>query len=164
MTPARQWRKALRMAMSRAAVRSVDLKRALGVSHSVIYSWRSGKGFPSLPLAAAVAEHLHADGLLELALRLRTKTCAVCGVEFVDAGSQMKAVYCGKACRNARRLMLDRERAAMSSTMTTHRLFTYREAVARYCRGCEPAGMCLTFDCDLRPVSPLPLVARGQVA
>ncbi len=33
-----------------------------------------------------------------------------------------------------------------------------RGAVASFCRGCEPEGICRTADCQLRPVSPLPLI------
>lgn len=41
-----------------------------------------------------------------------------------------------------------------------------RAAVDAMCRGCEPAGVCRSVECPLRPVSPLPLQtteARGPV-
>jgi len=34
--------------------------------------------------------------------------------------------------------------------------------VAAFCAGCEPEGRCVTADCALRPVSPLPLLEHRR--
>jgi hypothetical protein len=66
-------------------------------------------------------------------------------------------VYCSLSCRSIRGKAVvgvdRRQRAAIAE----RRLTAHQRAVAAFCAGCEPSGRCLTPECELRPVSPLPL-------
>ena len=46
------------------------------------------------------------------------------------------------------------------AALAERRLTVHQRSVAAYCAGCEPEGRCVTPDCPLRPVSPLPLYER----
>ena len=122
--------------------------------------WCNGKKLPQMDYVVALADVLGDDRLLDYARRLRTKTCAGCDVAFVDLGKNLRATHCSKRCsktssaRRKRRQLRDAYKADRAS------LALHREAVAASCDDCEPSGLCVTAECRLRPVSPLPLLGR----
>lgn len=46
---------------------------------------------------------------------------------------------------------------------SARRLTVVQASVGAFCRGCEPSGICRTPECELRPVSPLPLGVSDKV-
>lgn len=131
---------------------------AIGASDTSVMYWRTGRILPRTLTAAKLAEALAWPRLATLASELRRKACLVCGVEFVDDSGSDNRRYCSLSCRSVRGKAVvgvdRRQRAAIAE----RRLTAHQRAVAAYCAGCEPAGRCVTPDCDLRPVSPLPLL------
>lgn len=149
--------RALERAMKARGVGSHTVADALGMSRSSITNWRNGRVLPRLETARRLAVALEAPRLETLAAELRRRACLVDGVEFIDDSGSDNRLYCSPGCQDVAqkgRVGVDRRaRAAIAE----RRLLAHERAVEAYCRGCEPSGRCITPDCSLRPVSPLPL-------
>lgn len=133
--------------------------QALGSSQTSIMYWRTGRMLPRLETARRLAAALDWPRIESLAIELRQKRCHVDDVAFVDDSGSDNRVYCSPECQRVA------EKLRMGSTVdrraanAERRLTVHQRAVAAYCAGCEPEGRCVTPDCALRPVSPLPLFA-----
>lgn len=131
-----------------------------GGSRTTIMYWRTGRILPRIETARLLAEALDAPVLATLAIELRRKSCIVCATEFVDDSGSDNRVYCSASCQRVKEKMrvgVDRrQRAAIAE----RRLIVHQRAVAAFCASCEPSGRCVTPECDLRPVSPLPLFEK----
>lgn len=163
MTHAQQWSRLLVAAMAARGMSNRRLADAIGVNMATVQHWRTGRRqTPTLPHATAAAEALGWPSLATYAARRLSAACAVCGTSFQAA--RVPAKFCSPRCRRVHDQRRQTNARASAASLDKHRLALYREAVGRYCRRCEPAGMCVMPECDLRDVSPLPLVAREQVA
>jgi hypothetical protein len=147
----------LERAMKTRGVGRRPVAVAVHASDTSVMYWRTGRILPRIVTAEKLAEALEWPRLATLAAELRRKACLVCGAEFVDDSGSDNRRYCGLSCRSVRgkaTVGVDRrQRAAMAE----RRLTAHQRAVAAYCAGCEPSGRCITPECALRPVSPLPL-------
>lgn len=148
----------LEKAMKARDVGSRTIQEACGVSRAAVRSYRDGRNLPRIPMAAKLAAALDWERLAVLARELRTKICPIDERSFVDESGSDNRVYCSPSCQRVsekKRLGIPvKNRAAVAE----RRLKTHQLAVADYCAGCEPMGECVTPECPLRPVSPLPLV------
>ena len=157
----------LRRALAARGMSGKALGDAIGMSHSTVYDILRNDRLPTVPTAALIADALDWPAIARIAQRDRTKTCAVCGVTFVDAGRNGTARSCSPECQTTR---YQREVRGVITTslrgraeVAENRLRRHQAAVAAFCRGCEPEGTCRDARCPLRIVSPLPL-ARRRVA
>lgn len=144
-------------AMRKRGVGRRAVAQAIGGSDTSVMYWRTGRMLPRTLTATKLAEVLDWPRLASLASELRLKACLVCGTEFVDDSGSDNRAYCQQACRRVKAKTvngLDRSKRAANAE---RRLVTFRRAVAAYCEACEPEGRCVAPDCQLRPVSPLPL-------
>ncbi len=160
----------LRRAMTERGVTTRQLADMLGCSQNLVISARKPTWRPVHHFAVAMAEALTCDRLAELSLAANTRTCLHCRATFVITrthGTERR--YCSKGCQvNAahayqRRLERDKATRERSRRLLDERLTLHQEAVAAFCKGCEPEGLCRTAECPLRSVSPLPL-ARVRAA
>ena len=139
-----------------------DLAAALGTHPCVIANWVQGRTFPSLAHAVELADVLGDERILAYARKLRRTSCVECGREFIDTTMQLKAQFCCMAHTATHWKRKQRERTASAYKADRHRLALYVESVDRHCRSCEPRGVCVTAECPLREVSPLPLARVGE--
>jgi transcriptional regulator with XRE-family HTH domain len=104
-----------------------------------------------------------------------------CSAECRDVDEQLRQPPAGRALAEAIKAELDRvkgstdsiRRKPLAAALTRYvrsdskrvvrverserRLRVVQESVAAFCGACEPSGVCRTPECELRPVSPLPL-------
>lgn len=147
-------------AMKRRGVGSIPIRDVGGPSRNTIRSYRAGRNLPRIATARRLADALDWPRLAELALELRTKACPVDRRSFMDESGSDNRIYCSPECqRVAEKKRLGYDRAPTVAKLE-RRLAMHQEAVAGFCHDCEPNGVCVTVDCALRPVSPLPLGER----
>lgn len=143
---------AIRRAMDRRGVSKMALARAIGTSPSQIFKYRRGDIMPTLRTAQKLSDSLLDDGIVQLVIHYRTRSCVICEREFIDhAGRNRK--YCSTACW---RLFHKGVRAVPPPD-------PHVAAIAAYCRTCEPDGICHLAACPLRAYSPLPYVETDRV-
>lgn len=131
----------------------------LGTARSLVTMWCKGDALPSLEVAAKLARAVGDDEILALARAARVLTCPVDQREFEWRGGG-NALYCSDRCR---KIGANANSRKPPVTMLEGQIAELRQAVGDYCRGCEPEGVCRTFDCPLRGVSPLPLKLGTEV-
>jgi DNA-binding XRE family transcriptional regulator len=147
----------LERAMKKRDVGRRPVAAAIGASDTSVMYWRTGRILPRIVTAQKLAEALEWPRLASLAIELRKKRCIVDDVEFVDDSGSDNRVYCSVSCQKVkgkRDVGIDRRtRAAIAEG----RLKLHQDAVIAFCAACEPGGRCYAAECELRPVSPLPL-------
>ncbi len=169
-------------AMRRRKTTLTEIARVSGLGRTAVDNYRVGYVLPRLDAARKIADALGDDRLYEMVRAARTHKCGLrsCGREFVHNGGGPK-VYHSPQCRMvAEKLRLADTRARRAAEgddtgkqlraakdlwqeaerMLTAQVDEHRDAVDRMCRQCEPEGVCQTYDCPLRSVSPLPLNDR----
>lgn len=155
-----------------------ELARAAGVGRNSITNYRDGAIFPKTVTSRLLAEALDWPKLAVLGVEGRSFTCerAGCGRIYQhESGGPRK--YCSLTCQRqaeAERMATRRLRQAAQTNdprkrsaalaqlrsaakIADERARVLEMAVAAMCKGCEPLGLCRTPECELRPVSPLPL-------
>lgn len=143
----------LRKAMTARKVSKIGLASVIGQSPSNIYLYLQGKTLPTVAVASRLAEALLDNGLLEMVVAMRTRSCRICGKRTVDAGTKPRA-YCSPTCYR----LLHKGLSAAPVVDPRDR------AIAAMCVECEPSGVCRTIACPLRAVSPLPYVQPEDIA
>jgi transcriptional regulator with XRE-family HTH domain len=139
------------------------LARASGISRTAVHFYLHGETLPSLETAGRLADALGAPALVAIAAEGRSGTCQHCARPFTSAMSAGNRRYCTESCRirgSRQRYGVPARDRAIVAERTAAR---YVDAVAAYCRACEPEATCRTPECPLRVVSPLP-IARRRVA
>ena len=150
----------------------------IGISHAHLNALCQGRGLPTVLTASRVADGLMAPRLAEAVLAAWTGTCVACGATYVmtERGARRsRRRYCTPLCaRRSRNVAAwaedrvrlrdllassERDRAALEAES-----ITFRETLRRWCLSCEWDGVCKTPECDLRPISPLPLVKDARRA
>lgn len=155
----------LKRSMSRRGVTLRQLSESSGVGLSTIKAARAGVRLPLQEVVAQLADALDWPSLATIATAARTTVCVTCGATFVRYRSGPRNVHCpgrcAKAAHSRRQRGYKQRDSEETRRLTTVRLRRMEAAVASFCRGCEPAGICMTASCALRSVSPLPLAAIG---
>lgn len=145
------------MAARGVSIRS--LAAQLRLSKGLMWQWRAGNNLPRLETALRIAEALGEPRLVSIVREARTVHCETCGTEvLVEGGRPVR--YCSDACKVIRNALRSATPSRERAVVAERRLSLYRDAVAAYCAGCEPDGLCRDAGCDLRPVSPLRLALR----
>jgi transcriptional regulator with XRE-family HTH domain len=178
----------LRKAMKARGVGKGPLMAATDVSQSTLGLYLRGDNLPTPRTADLLAQALRWPRLATIATEARSGQCASCGTAFVNAGGGPKRFCSSRCQQDALRGRLAaRERAhegltllraemlrsgplrrqAVGKALTLlderpdivaeRRLGEHMEAVAAFCRSCSPDG-CRTPTCEMRSVSPMPLV------
>lgn len=178
---ARRFAAELARALHVRGITKNELGRASGVGHTAIDHYANAAVLPRTMTARAIADALAWPRLFEIVQLSRQGVCklALCRKPFTNNGGARK-LYCSYQCRDvAEKLRLSKTRAAARTRGADARteraardnlrgvIREVREerdelriAVEAMCRSCEPGGVCQTYDCPLRPVSPLPLNDR----
>lgn len=147
---------ALREAMRAKKVGQVRLAAAVGTSSTLINNYRLGHNVPTVEVAQRLAEALDAPALSKLARDARALRCVVCDAVFHAERGSAHRRYCGEECRRVKQKLRMGVPTRVRAAVAERSLDVYRGAVAAYCAGCEPEGLCRDGGCALRPVSPLP--------
>jgi len=139
---------------------NIALAATVGVNRRAVSGWRSGRYVPLHDTVLRIADALMAEQLVGMSLRLRMGRCEACSRPVVSQGrGPAPRRYCDPRCKSTaawrRRKAVHQDSIAFSKI----RLAEHQQAVAAFCLGCEPEGICRTADCPLRAVSPLPFVA-----
>lgn len=148
-----QFAAALTEAMARRGVNKVALAEAVGTSASAIYCYRSAKILPTVQIASRLSDALFDGSILEMVVKMRTRSCGICGKATVDQGTKPR-LFCSIEC----------QRLSVKGVSTKFDKTDPRErAIAAMCLTCEPSGVCRTLECPLRAVSPLPFVKPEDI-
>ena len=141
----------LRQAMELRGVRRVDLARALDITPTMVGFWLRGQYLPSMDRAEAMAAILDAPAILFLTHQASIGTCRVCLAPFrrIRNDARTRRSFCSMDCFRA-------FHKGVSAKVRP----PAEAAIAAFCRGCEPEGLCRTEDCALRAFSPLMFKAR----
>ena len=128
-----------------------ELAELIGVTPTMVGFWRSARYLPSLEKASQLADVLDAPEILFLTRQAQVGICRVCLAPFqkVKGERRTRKTYCSIRCRN------DYHKGVRAKDR--HPAET---AIAAFCQGCEPEGLCRTEDCALRAFSPFVFVAR----
>ena len=159
---ARRFGSELRRAMAARGATVRGTAEAIGLSRTLLHFYRDGVNLPRIETAERLSVQLDWPKLSTIALEARTGRCELCSKPFLAQGSGNKR-YCSEDCRRvaaAKRVGIStRDRAIVAERRATR----YALAIDAYCRACEPDGMCRMSECQLRSVSPLPLL-REHIA
>lgn len=147
----------LERAMKTRGVGARTIIDPIGASRTSVMYWRTGRILPRIETARKLAAVLDWPKLETLAIELRRKACLTCATEFVDDSGSDNRTYCSASCQRVKEKVRVGEDRRTRAARAERQLTIHQRAVAAYCRGCEPSGRCVTAECDLRPVSPLPL-------
>jgi transcriptional regulator with XRE-family HTH domain len=147
----------LRRALKARGVSRRTVGQVTGMGRNAVHNWLDGRNLPRIESCRKLAEALDWPRLDGLGEELRRKVCLVDGEPFLDDSGSDNRVYCSASCQRVaekRRIGTTIDKRA---AVAEHALARHRAAVAAFCAGCEPDGRCVTPECALRPVSPLPL-------
>jgi len=150
---------ALIRAMDKAEMTGTELAKQSGLSYNSIKGYRMAHKFPLPQSAEVLAEALDAPVLRQIA-RIEIQ-CIVCRKAYI-VGSQKPRTVCSDACyktaysrANHKKHKRNRKNALSRANREIKR---HREAVRLHCLSCTGGEtICPMADCELRPVSPLPL-------
>lgn len=156
---AQRFGRELDRAMKARGVGRRPVCEAIGSSPTSLMYWRTGRMLPRIETARRLAAALDWPRLEALAIELRQKACQVDGRSFVDDSGSDNRVYCSPACQRVAEKLRIGSTIDKRAAVAERRLVVLTRAVAAYCTSCEPAARCVTPDCELREVSPLPLYA-----
>jgi len=147
----------LKKALKARGVGMRTVSEATGMGRNAVHNWRDGRNLPRIESCRKIAEALDWPRLAELGISLRQKACDVDGVTFLDNSGSDNRRYCSASCQDVAEKRRKGTPAPQRGAAAERRLLVARRAIAAYCNGCEPSGRCVTAECALRPVSPLPL-------
>lgn len=148
----------LRRVRMRDGLRQVDVAKAVGTGFEAVMMWENGTYLPDHRTVIKLGDLFANDELVRLSVKSRTSACLVCGgMTFAVKGTRD---YCSEACQRLSQYRRRRGVTTSDDWRSAQRILPeYRAAVDAFCRRCEPDGICSRAACELRPVSPLPLVA-----
>jgi transcriptional regulator with XRE-family HTH domain len=173
---------ALRQAMKRDRWTVERLAEKMHVSKGTVSGWRHGQ-LPDTQNVALLATVLDATYLVRMAREELTRTCAYCGVSFVQGDRTGLTIYCSK--RHKSRAGNDAEREMRLArrpetfddlkgrvlSLETELEYVRRDrdeaqaVIDAMCWACAPEGVCRDATSPLRERSPLPLAdERVRVA
>lgn len=138
------------------------ISRQLGIKYSRLHHWLTARSMPSIHIVQTICDHYGDEEIMKAALLANTRKCSNCSKDYVQESSQGKSFLCSAECRNQSRRLLDKTGKSSVKSVQYIAENLYEKAVDAYCNGCQPAGICLTPECELRPVSPLPLFSASE--
>jgi hypothetical protein len=143
-------------AMARRGIGPTALGRMIGASPTMVHNWKRGVSTPIHRTVLVLSEALDWEQLIAVSIEERTRECEICGASIFDESKERgRRRYCGTRCQ---RVAYDRRKEhakAEATTLLRNRLRAHQKAVAAYCSGCAPDGVCpLRRECDLFEVSP----------
>ena len=152
----------LKKALDRNNLTISQLAREVGIKYDRVHHWVSGRSMPSIHVVQQICDALGDEEIMIAAVRVNTRICSNCSKEYVQESSQGRSFLCGADCRQQSNRL--KEKTGKSSIQLTQYVAQdeYKLAVDEYCKGCEPAGICVTPQCALRPISPLPLFSKTE--
>lgn len=154
----------LKMALERNNLSLPALAREVGIKYSRVHHWATGRSLPSIHIVQKICDVLGDEEIMRAAIKANTRKCLNCGTDYVQESSQGRSSLCSARCRRQSNRLLSKT-GKSSVTMAEYVAEdVYKKAVAAYCNGCQPAGICLTPECELRPISPLPLFSKSSAA
>lgn len=142
-----------------------EFARRIGSNYSVVNKWITGSSLPRLEMADAISDALGDPKLTHYIQRAWTYKCDVCKMEFVRAEFRNQRIYCSPQCRRVARKVSNYSGGSKPkrSPLEAEALLA-RIAVSAFCNACTGNdGVCRVSDCELRPVSPLPLFDMQQM-
>lgn len=147
----------LRRAMKARGLNTVQLGARIGMSKSRLGDLARGKAKrPLMRTAEKMAKALDWPTLVTIAADLRRTYCLVCRRPIVQMGSRSRR-FCSHRCQVTAYGQKVRGQRRGLESLARRRLTDYQDAVAAFCRQCEPEGVCRVAKCPLRALSPLPL-------
>lgn len=146
----------VRKALNERDMTIAELASKTGLQDDGIGKIVRGLRLPMLTTVQLMAEALEWPKLLVIAEEQRRRKCLVCGKQFVSRAKYPERTrFCGSRCQTT---FFQRERRGRQHDIAAARLRSVQQAVADFCRSCEPDGLCRDSVCPLRNVSPLPFV------
>lgn len=127
------------------------------VTRSAIANYLAGLNLPTMQTARRLADVLDRPELLDVMARTREYVCPIDQVRFTFNG-QSRRTYCSPECQRVAEKLRSGKPRRQAADAAIRRLALFTGAVGAMCRECQPDGACVTPDCPLRSVSPLPLV------
>jgi len=152
----------LKKALDRNNLTAPQLAQEAGIKYSRVHHWVSGRSMPSIHVIQQICDLLGDEEIMIATVRVNTRICSNCSKEYIQESSQGRSFLCGPECRQQSNRL--KSKIGKSSIQLAQYVpqDEYRLSVDAYCKGCEPAGVCVTPECALRPVSPLPLFSRTE--
>ena len=161
-------------ARKRKKLQKKQVAEMMGATERWVWAVEAKRHAISYEYAAMMAEVLECPQLMQMVDSLRSKSCPVCFVTFIDTTAAMKKEYCKVLCTRVDVQRREREyqgrwkdRKVMKANgeirVFTRRYLDAKKAIDAYCRSCEPEGLCRTEDCPLRAQSPLPLARSATM-
>ena len=153
----------LRQAMAKRGMTRPAIVNATGACSTLVKHWMDGTAYPDHGTVVALVELLDWPALAERSLADRTGPCEACGGPAFSSRGHHPPRFCGHGCR--RRASDRRKHARVLSQerkILRLRLEEHTDAVAAFCRRRSPEG-CTDHACELRPVSPIPLIPLAQL-
>lgn len=144
---------------------TTNFARQIGSSYSVVAKWVTGQSLPRLEMADAISDALGDPKLTHYIQRAWTHKCDVCKLEFIRAEFRNQRIYCSPQCRRVARKVSNYSGGAKpkKSPLEAEALLA-RIAVSAFCNACTGNdSVCRVSDCELRPVSPLPLFSMQEM-
>jgi transcriptional regulator with XRE-family HTH domain len=152
----------LKRALDRNGITPSELADQLSLSYHRVRHWVKGRSMPCVQTIALIAEHLGDDELARAGISASHRTCANCGKEYTQDSAQGRSYLCSASCRRES----ERLRTKMGKSSVAQATFevpkVYQIAVEKFCRACEPGGLCHDGKCPLRPISPIPLFSKSE--
>lgn len=142
-----------------------EFARRIESNYSVVNKWVTGSSLPRLEMADAIADALGDPKLTHYIQRAWTTKCAVCKLEFIRTEFRNQRMYCSPQCKRVARKISNYSGGSKPkrSPLEAEALLA-RIAVTAFCNACTGnEGVCRVSDCELRPVSPLPLFDLQQM-
>lgn len=152
----------LRRSLDRNGLTAATLAQQLSLSYHRVHHWVTGRSMPSLQTVAFIANHLSDDELSRAGIAVHNRECKNCGEIYTANSPQGSSKLCGRRCQRQNERVRQKSGRSMVKRNPDSYENKYRLAVANFCGGCEPGGICHNGSCDLRPVSPLPLLSKTE--
>lgn len=152
----------LKKSLDRNGMTAAQLASELSLSYHRVRHWVNGRSIPSYQTIALIANHLGDDELSRAGMSASHRVCANCGQEYTAQSTQGRSYLCSPRCKQENERV--RSKSGRSSVVRAEYEAPkeYRLAVEKFCKECEPGGMCHNGSCALRPISPLPLFSKSQ--
>ena len=152
----------LRRALDRNGITAATLAQQLSLSYHRVHHWVKGRSMPSYQTISLIAHHLSDDELVRAGLSASNRICANCGSEYMQESSQGRSSLCSPRCRQESVRLRSKSGKSSVSRASYEIPKEYEIAVGKFCRQCEPGGVCHDGTCPLRSVSPIPLFSKSQ--
>jgi len=152
----------LKKALDRNNTTISELSRDAKIKYSRLHHWATARSMPSIHAAQRIADFLGDEEIMQAAILVNTRKCSNCSKDYVQESSQGKSLLCSAECRAQNRRLLDKTGTSTIQSIEFIPESKYEKSISAYCNSCEPAGLCLTPECQLRSVSPLPLFSKTE--